>query len=159
MNLHLETTHPMHLNFPESPWPKSYLSCVHSPLQLLWDKLQWSYFRLSADYCIAVLEGSELEVQWVTLCCGGFISNRYIGNAATLQQTMNAPLNTALAPGSSTALWNWSKQFQELTISYCQMLWSLHPDASCTFTFCLQSHSLGDPSSWHQGHRLFSHLH
>ncbi len=67
-----------------------HLRCVHSPLQLRCGKLQWSYFRLCADYCITVLRGCELEVQCVALSCG---SNRYIGNAAALQQTMNATLH------------------------------------------------------------------
>ena len=46
------------------------LSCIHSPLQLRCGKLQWSYFRLCADYCIAVLHESEHEVQCVALSCG-----------------------------------------------------------------------------------------
>ena len=49
------------------------LRYVHSPLQLRCDKLQSSYFRLCADYCIAVLQGSKHEVQCVALSCG--ISN------------------------------------------------------------------------------------
>ena len=44
--------------------------CVHSPLQLRCGKLQWTYFRLCADFCIAVLQGSEFEMQCVALSCG-----------------------------------------------------------------------------------------
>ena len=46
------------------------LSCIHSPLHLRCVTVQWSYFRLCADYRIAVLQGSELEVQCVALSRG-----------------------------------------------------------------------------------------
>ncbi len=47
----------------------THLSCVHSPLQLRCGKLQWSYFRLWADYCILILQRSELEVQCIAMSC------------------------------------------------------------------------------------------
>ncbi len=50
-----------------------FLSCLHSPLQLRCGKLQWLYFHLCDDYCIAVLQGSELAVQCVTLSCGRYV--------------------------------------------------------------------------------------
>ncbi len=35
--------------------------------------LQWSYFCLCVDYCSAVLEGSELQVQCVALSCSRYV--------------------------------------------------------------------------------------
>ncbi len=41
------------------------ISCVRSALKPRCGKLLLSHFRLCADYCIAVLQGSELEVQCI----------------------------------------------------------------------------------------------
>ncbi len=99
------------------------LKLVHSLLHLRCSKLQWSYFRLCADYCIAVLQGRELEVQCVTWSCG-----RYIGTAAVLQYTMNAASQSTCWSITVCRVWD--------TYAGCQVVGAQFTQSSTSITCC-----------------------